>query len=402
MSTNKKILYIHQYFKTPDEPGGTRSYWFSIELIKNGYDVIMITSRPKQKKLIEKHIIDGIEVIYIKNFYSNNMGILRRMIAFFSFMIKSAWIALFQRDIHLVFATSTPLTVGIPALLMKWIRRVPYVFEVRDLWPEVPIQMGALRNPLLRKLALILEKSIYQNAIHIIALSPGMKDGVINKGIEASKVSMIPNMSKIDKFWQRPKNKLIAEKFNIDLKKMNVIHFGAMGKANGLEYILRSAEHLKNMGINSINFIFMGKGAVKKNMIFIIKEKSLTNVQIIDAQPMGVVSEIVNLCDVSMVPFANIPILQTNSPNKLFDSLSAGIPVIVNSAGWTKDLLEKYSCGVYVDPDNPQELADTLIKWSRRREKVLEMGRNSRELAEKVYDKSILSKKFVSIMDKLL
>jgi len=146
----------------------------------------------------------------------------------------------------------------------------------------------------------------------------------------------------------------------------------------------------------------MGKGAVKKNMIFIIKEKRLTNVQIIDAQPMGVVSEIVNLCDVSMVPFANIPILQTNSPNKLFDSLSAGIPVIVNSAGWTKDLLEKYSCGVYVDPDNPQELADTLIKWSRKREKVLEMGRNSRKLAEKVYDKSILSKKFVSIMDKLL
>jgi len=317
-------------------------------------------------------------------------------------MIKSAWIALFQRDIHLVFATSTPLTVGIPALLMRWIRRVPYVFEVRDLWPEVPIQMGALKNPLLRKLALMLEKTIYHNAIHIIALSPGMKDGVINKGIEASKVSIIPNMSKIDKFWQRTKNKLIAEKFNIDLKKMNVIHFGAMGKANGLEYILKSAERLKNMGINSINFIFMGKGAVKKNMIFIIKEKRLTNVQIIDAQPMGVVSEIVNLCDVSMVPFANIPILQTNSPNKLFDSLSAGIPVIVNSAGWTKDLLEKYSCGVYVDPDNPQELADTLIKWSRKREKVLEMGRNSRKLAEKVYDKSILSKKFVSIMDKLL
>jgi len=402
MSNNKKILYIHQYFKTPEEPGGTRSYWFSIELIKNGYDVIMITSRPKQKKLIEKQVIDGIEVIYIKNFYSNNMGILRRMIAFFNFMIKSAWIALFQRDIHLVFATSTPLTVGIPALLMRWIRRVPYVFEVRDLWPEVPIQMGALKNPLLRKLALMLEKTIYHNAIHIIALSPGMKDGVINKGIEASKVSIIPNMSKIDKFWQRTKNKLIAEKFNIDLKKMNVIHFGAMGKANGLEYILKSAERLKNMGINSINFIFMGKGAVKKNMIFIIKEKRLTNVQIIDAQPMGVVSEIVNLCDVSMVPFANIPILQTNSPNKLFDSLSAGIPVIVNSAGWTKDLLEKYSCGVYVDPDNPQELADTLIKWSRKREKVLEMGRNSRKLAEKVYDKSILSKKFVSIMDKLL
>jgi len=234
MSNNKKILYIHQYFKTPEEPGGTRSYWFSIELIKNGYDVIMITSRPKQKKLIEKQVIDGIEVIYIKNFYSNNMGILRRMIAFFNFMIKSAWIALFQRDIHLVFATSTPLTVGIPALLMRWIRRVPYVFEVRDLWPEVPIQMGALKNPLLRKLALMLEKTIYHNAIHIIALSPGMKDGVINKGIEASKVSIIPNMSKIDKFWQRTKNKLIAEKFNIDLKKMNVIHFGAMGKANGL------------------------------------------------------------------------------------------------------------------------------------------------------------------------
>ena len=129
-----------------------------------------------------------------------------------------------------------------------------------------------------------------------------------------------------------------------------------------------------------------------------VNNLSLSNVKFIDSQPMDVVSEIVNICDCSIVTFANIPILQTNSPNKLFDSLSAGKPIIVNSAGWTKDLVEKNKCGSFVDPTKPQELAELVIKWKKEPQLIKEFGANARKLAETVYDKSILSKQFVEII----
>ncbi|MEA2105555.1 MAG: glycosyltransferase family 4 protein [Bacteroidota bacterium] len=393
-----RILYIHQYFKTPSEPGGTRSYWFSRELIHNGFEVTVITSRTHQKRLFEKETVDGIHVIYIRNAYSNDMTIIRRMISFIKFMILSTWVSLCQKRINLVYATSTPLTIGIPALFLKWVKRKPFIFEVRDLWPEVPIQMGGLRNPLFKYMALALEKIIYQNARHIVTLSPGMKDGVLKRGIDEKKVSMIPNMSKIDKFWRREKNNQIAEIFNIDLNNFNLIHFGTMGRANGLEYIVNAANLIQKKGIFDVSFIFMGKGAIKEKLIKMKKEMKLSNIIFIEAQPMEIVSDVVNLCDVSIVPFVNLPILQTNSPNKLFDSLSAGIPVVVNSAGWTKDLVEENQCGVYVDPGKPEELVEKILTWKIHPALLVEMGSAARKLAEREYDKSILSKKFISII----
>lgn len=395
----KHLLYIHQYFKTPSEPGGTRSYWFSKELIQNHFDVTVITSRTNQKRLIEKEFVDGINILYIRNAYSNDMSIMRRMISFMNFMIISTWVSLRQKNIDLVFATSTPLTIGIPALFVKWFKQVPFIFEVRDLWPEVPIQMGGLRNPLFKRLALALEKIIYQNARHIVTLSPGMREGVLKRGIDEEKVSMIPNMSKIDKFWRREKNLKIAKEFHINLKNFNVIHFGTMGRANGLEYIIYAAEIIKKKGVNDVSFIFMGKGAIKKKLIRMVKDRELSNVVFIDAQPMNIVSEVVNLCDVSIVPFTSLPILQTNSPNKLFDSLSAGIPIIVNSSGWTKDLVEKNQCGAFVDPEKPEELAKKIMVWNKHPQLLIDMGKKARWLSEIKYDKSILCSKFVSIIE---
>ncbi len=209
---------------------------------------------------------------------------------------------------------------------------------------------------------------------------------------------MIPNMSKVEKFYKRENNLEVANKFSIDINQFNVIHFGTMGRANGLEYIVHAAAMLKKNGINDVRFIFLGKGAIKKKLQDMAAGFKLNNLLFIDAQPMEVVSELVNLCDVSLVPFTNLPILQTNSPNKLFDSLSAGIPIIVNSAGWTKDLVEQYNCGVFVDPTNPGELAKKLIEWREQPHLLVEMGKNARRLAENEYDVSILSALYVSVI----
>ncbi|MHA6727089.1 glycosyltransferase family 4 protein [Chryseobacterium sp. A301] len=390
-----KILYIHQYFVTPKEPGGTRSYWIAQELIRNGYNVTMITSSSKFDEKMKRVNVDGIDVIYVKEGYDQNMSVMKRLTAFMSFMYKASRIAIVEKDVDLVIATSTPLTIGIPALLLKWFKRIPYIFEVRDLWPEVPIQMGALNNTTIRRIALYLEKLLYKNARHVVALSPGMQHGVI-KYISKNKTSMIPNMAKINEFWPRVKDYQLIDQLGLEEKSFKIIHFGSLGIANGADTIIESAKILKDD--NSIEFLFVGGGSTEAQLIEECRLNELNNVKFLGKFSMSETSAIVNIADASIISFKNLPILYTNSPNKLFDSLSAGKPIIVNSAGWTKDIAEEFNCGVYVNPEKPQDLVEKIKYLQNHPEVVKEMGLNSRALAENKYDKSILTKEFVEVV----
>ncbi len=397
-----KIIYIHQYFVTPAEPGGTRSYWFAKELINSGHEVTMITSTNTSHPLPGRFNIDGINVIYVKNDYSNYFSPFRKIISFLKFFIKSILKASKEKQVDLVFATSTPLTVGAIALWLKRLKHWNYVFEVRDLWPEFPIQIGAIKNRLLIRILKRLEKNIYKNAEHIIALSPGMQNGILNCEIPKNKVSMIPNMSKPDIFYPRKISEKIAKDFLIDTSKFNVIHFGSMGVANGLTYIIETAKYLKTVGNEDIRFIFLGDGATQPTLKQLVNEYNLSSVCFLGNHEMSLTSEIVNCCDLSVVSFLNIPILYTNSPNKLFDSLSAGKPLVVNSAGWTKDLVEKNECGFYVNPNDPQDFADKLLKYKEEKILLKKWGENARSLSISSFDKSILTKRFVDIINSVL
>lgn len=391
-----KIVYIHQYFKTPREPGGTRSYWLSKEFIKNGHSVTMITTSSDITESEKRVNIDGIDVIYLKVPYDNAMSIFKRLMSFVKFMLRATVVAR-KQDADLVIATSTPLTVGLPALILKKKKKVPYFFEVRDLWPEVPIQMGALKNPVIKGMANWFEKLIYKNATHLIALSPGMAQGIHNKDVPYSRIATIPNMAKIDEFWQREKNTELMVKLGLKPESFKVIHFGAMGLANGLEYVIEAAKLLKNE--SDIEFIFLGGGSTETQL----KQKSvaegLTNIHFLGKHPMETTSEIVNACNVSLVSFLDIPILYTNSPNKLFDSLSAGKPIIVNSRGWTKQLVEDHNCGYYVNPSYPQDMVDKILHLKNNPSLVVELGLNSRKLAVEKYDKSILCAQFAELIN---
>lgn len=401
----KKILYINQYFKHPSEPGITRSYWIALELIKHGYEVTMLAHRNVQLKHIddaqpvEIQYVDGIKVIYIRNAYSNDMGVWARVWSFLKFMFKSTRYAIKEKDIDLVIATSTPLTVAFPALLRKLFKNTRYVFEVRDLWPEAPIQMGALKNSLLIWLLRKFEEITYKNAEHVVALSPGMQEGV-TKYIDREKTSMIPNMAKIDQFWPREKNVELMESMGLSKESFKAIYFGQMGRSNDIPFIVDAARKVHTNKKENIEFLFIGHGTMWNKANNIKNNEGLTNIHIFERKPMDEISEIVNFCDVALVTFSDIPILKTNSPNKLFDALSAGKPVIVNSNGWTKKMVEKYKCGFYVKSSD--ELVDVLKTLSYDHQLREEMGKNARNLAENKYDKSILCDQFAKKINKLI
>lgn len=396
------ILYVHQYFMTPEEDGATRSYWLARKLVEHGHRVIMITStNTLQHKEPAVCDIDGIKVVYVKNEYDNYFSKWRKVKSFLQFMYRSVRVAGKEKNIDLVFATSTPLTVGFVALYLKFRKKWKYVFEVRDLWPEFPIQIGVIRNKLLIALLRFFERKIYQKAEFVIALSPGMEDGVKATGIPAEKVCVIPNMSKPDLFFPREKSEEMMEKYFSGASKFRIVHFGAMGVANGLEYIVEAAKVLQKQGIEDVEFVLLGYGSTEPELKQMCRDYDLKNVTFLGPHNLYATSEIVNCCDASITSFKNLPILYTNSPNKLFDSLSAGKPVIVNSAGWTKQLVEENDCGFYVDPENPGDLAEKIRRYKEDTLLLRRWGENARRLSEQVYDKSILSEKFVRILERV-
>lgn len=393
------ILYIHQYFRTPEEPGGNRSYWIARELVRRGHQVTMITAT--SAKYPEAGVVDheGIRTVYVKNDYSNYMSAPRKILSFVNFVRLAIRAGKAQKDVDLVFATSTPLTVGYIALRLKKSRHWPFVFEVRDLWPRFPIEVGAIRNKLAIKWLKRLERRIYSESEFVIALSPGMQEGVIEAGTPAGKTAMIPNMSKPEAFFPHEPDPEVVASFGLDLSKFNVIHFGSMGRANGLEYIIRAARILQDRGDRDICFWFMGGGATEPSIRKMSEEWGLGNVRFLGRHKMSVVAEVVNCASASITTFRNLPVLQTNSPNKLFDSLAAGKPIIVNSAGWTKDLCEKEHCGFFVDPEQPEALADKLQHVKGDAALLKEWGANSRRLALEVFDQRILSGKVADVLE---
>jgi glycosyltransferase involved in cell wall biosynthesis len=395
-----KVLYIHQYFITPDEPGGTRSYWISKELVKRGHRVTVITAARKGLDLGDRDI-DGMHVIAVKNKYNNYMSATRKVWSFVNFIRQAIREAQKVKDVDIVYATSTPLTVGYIAMRLKKKRGWPYVFEVRDLWPEFPIQIGAIRNKLVIKYLRGMERKIYKNSEFVVALSPGMQDGVVAAGMPIEKTAMIPNMSKPDKFFPHEPNMEIVKQFGIDLEKFNVTYFGSMGKANGVQYIIEAARVLHEKGDDSIRFVFMGDGSTQPKIMKLAEEYGLNSVLFLGSHPMTVVSEVVNCCDLSITTFLPLPILKTNSPNKLFDSLSAGKPIAVNSAGWTKDLVEKEDCGFYVDAEKPEDLAEKLLEIKDDKALLERWGKNSRRLSLEEFDKEILSGRVADMLEKV-
>lgn len=392
-----RVLYFHQYFKLPTEPGGTRSYWIAKELVNRGIKVTMIASKELKGCKMLKCKVDDIDIIYLNVPYSQSMSLLVRIRSWLKYAILSLIESRNHRNVDLAIATSTPLTIGLPVLFLKIFRGIPYIFEVRDLWPEVPIQMGAIKNKQFIYFLELFEKIIYQNSCHIVALSPGMADGV-KKYNGLPGISMIPNMSKVDVFFPRDIDKSLYQELGLNENTFKIVHFGAMGKANGVQSILESAKLM--LDYPEIEFILIGGGSEERELQNFCLANGLKNVIFLGRYPMSKLSDIVNICDVSLVSFSDIPILYTNSPNKLFDSLSAGKPILVNSAGWTKDLVEKHNCGFYYDPGDPASLVTIVNSMFQNRATLKTMGANSRELALTKYDKSILTKQFADLVTK--
>ncbi|MCS6824142.1 MAG: glycosyltransferase family 4 protein [Cytophagaceae bacterium] len=382
-----KILYLHQYFRTPQQGGAIRSYHIAKAMIAYGHKVEMITSW--NHRYYHREEVEGIIVHYLPVFYENNLKTIGRIVSFVKFMIKAYRKALSVSDVDICYATSTPLTIGLIALALKKKKNIPYVFEVRDLWPEAPIQMRVIRNFFLKKILFRMEKRIYQGAERIIALSPGIEAG-IRKVVPHKKVVMIPNMSDTDFFIMEEKKEDLAEKYHVH-GAFVVSYFGSVGKANHLDFMLDAALACKKSLADKVKFIIAGRGSEYEKIKDRVKSQLADTVYLFPHVDKVKIKELMNVSDAVYISFANVPVLETCSPNKFFDGLAAGKICITNTAGWIKELIEKHELGFYHSPREPESFVQKINPYVQNTELCNEHKKNARHLAESQFDKKYLT-----------
>lgn len=395
------ILYIHQYFATPNGTIVTRAYEFSRLWTVRGHKITMLTTtacltpedlRNATGKFLRKFNVEGINVLAFNIAYSQKMSSLRRYSAWLAFLLVSMIMTLFIKNVDIIYARSTPLTVGIPAVVAKWLRKIPFVFEVTDQWPEIPIEMGVIKNRIMIRLLLWLEKTIYKHSDSIIACSPGMSDGIrkvmARNKLQGKAITMIPNFSETTFYRPDIEGSAIRKKYGWG-DKLVFLHAGTMGKANSLDFIIEAAGKVRHK--DDIHFVLIGDGSEKTLLAQRVGRKGLKNIEFLDPVPKMKLPEIIAACDVSMVIFANYPILEHNSANKFFDSLSAGKPVLLNYSGWQRKILEDNTAGYGCDLCNIDEFVEKVLYLDSHRDKLSKMGQNARIVAIEQFDRNRLA-----------
>jgi glycosyltransferase involved in cell wall biosynthesis len=404
------ILYIHQHFATPAGCTGTRSYEFARRWVKAGHKVTLIAGHydigglQMDKAFSLKQTIEGINVVVVGTKYSNKQSHLRRITSFLSFCLLSIYVGLRTKGVDVIYASSTPLTVGIPAMVIKWAKHIPFVFEVRDQWPEIPIELGIIINRFLIKILLWLEKTIYKNCSSIVALSPGQADGIRavltpdsrNRGLTEEKpIIVIPNSCDIDLFRPVIDGSAVRQRMGWG-NKLVLLHTGAMGKVNGLDFVIDAAERLKEH--SDIMFVLIGDGNQKPFLESRVKELGLTNVEILSSVPKQELPEFYAAADMGLVIIGNFPIIEHNSANKFFDSLSAGKPVLLNYSGWQRKILEGNEAGLGCDLFNLDQFVEKVLYLNSHRKQIEQMGQNARRVAVEKFNRDQIAKQALELI----
>ena len=400
------ICYIHQHFSSRKGATGTRSYEMGQRLIAAGHRVTMICgasdvtsgSFGELRERVNEQEVDGIRVLVIAEPYANKMSFARRALAFARFA-NTATNLVKKVNADLVFATSTPLTVGIPGMKGSRSLRRPFVFEVRDLWPELPIAMGIVKNPLIKWYLRNLEKRIYHSAKHIIALAPGIRDGICRTGYPEAQTSLIPNAADLD-LWQPSTDRTADPRFG-SADELRLVFTGAHGMANGLDSVLDAAAVLKKRGEKGIRFVFIGQGKLRDALMERSRREGLDGLTTwIELMPKNELARLLPQFDVGMMILKNVPAFYYGtSPNKFFDYIASGLPVLNNYPGWLAGMIQRTGCGVVVPPDDAHAFADACIRLRERLGELKAMGLRGRKLAEEEFSRDKLGAQFVRTLE---
>lgn len=392
------VAVFLQHYHTPDCPTAARPYAL-VERLARNHEVTVITTRTwEDDRLSYQHpwIPSGVRLVRFDVAYDNAMTTTERLRAFLDYAVRAVRYGLRMSPPDLIIGSSTPLTAAMAAATVAHVRDLPWIFEVRDLWPAFPIQMGAL-PPGLSHLLTGLEWLLYRYADHVVTVSPDMEQHIRTVASSAS-VSTIrygTNVQYVSEISAGQKEEL-RNRFSLD-RQFLVLYAGTLGRANAIPTTLKAAKRLSDRPDVLVGFA--GRGFHNSTVQRAARRHD--HIRLIDPLPYPEALALFSLADLSLVPFLDRPVLAANAPSKFYDSLSTGTPVVVTNPGWTKRFVERYECGWYVPPESPTALASRIRRVLNDPDHVEDAGQNARAVAEEKFDRGDILRQYARLVEKV-
>ncbi len=399
-----KILFITDNFPPEVNAPANRTYEHCKEWVKQGSQVTIITCAPNfphgkvykgyKNKLYQKEQMDGIQVIRVWSFITKNARLRRRILDYFSFAFCAFWVGLFQKQ-NIIIATSPQFFTTWAAWGISKIRKTPWIFELRDLWPESIKSVGVMKqNNILSWLEKI-ELGLYKDADKVIAVSPAFKSNLINRGIRSEKINIITNGVNLTRFNKCRKNSKLLT--SLDLHGKFILgYIGTHGMAHNLDFIIQSISFIKDP---SIHFLFIGDGAMKKKVVSLSKKKQLINVTFLDSITQNDVPRYLSIIDVSLVPLKKSETFKAVIPSKIFEAAGMQKPILLGVEGQAKEIIEQYDAGLCYEPENQLDF-HMKLQDIRMNTRYAELQKGCAKLALD-YNRKTLSRNMLTIVQNL-
>jgi glycosyltransferase involved in cell wall biosynthesis len=401
------ILLIHQAFAAINEPGGTRHHEIARYLVKQGHQVTIITSLVsyltgensggKTRWVTRENSEPGITILRAYTYAALHRSFFHRLLSFFSFMFSSFFIGLGVKQVSVVWGTTPPIFQGWTAWLLSRLKRVPFMFEVRDLWPAFAIAVGVLKNKILIGMSEWLERFLYRHADAMVVNSPGFIDHVSQRG--AKNLTLVENGVDVSMFDLTENGAAFRKTHHLE-NKFIALYAGAHGISNNLGVILESAAITRDDP--QIAYVFVGDGKEKNNLIEEAKANELDNVLFLPSVPKSEMNAVLAAADACIAILKPIEMYKTTYPNKVFDYMAAAKPVLLLIDGVIRQVVEEAQCGIFVEPGDPQALADQLKIMHNNVDNTKRMGKNGREFVEEHFNRSVLAAKMEKVFYSLV
>jgi glycosyltransferase involved in cell wall biosynthesis len=401
------ILFFTDNFPPEVNAPASRTFEHCCEWVKRGHKVTVITGAPNfptgrvfdgyRNRLRWRETMEGIEVIRVWTYVTSNEGFLKRILDYVSFMISAVPASVGVRDVDVIVATSPQLFTPCAAYLASLFKRRPFVFELRDLWPESIRAVGAMKNSRILDLLEQLELFLYRRAAHVVTVTHAFKKNLIDRGIAAEKISVTTNGADLCRFRPIPRDEALAARLGLTGKTV-VGYVGTHGMAHALDTILRAAERLKRVpAARDMRFMFLGDGAEKTSLKTMAAESRLDNVVFVDSVPRSEVVRYWSLVDLALIHLKRTPLFETVIPSKLFECMAMGLPILHGVAGESARIVTRERCGVLFQPENSDELADWILELASNPVRRQQLSQCGREAATR-YDRSVLAAQMLQVL----
>jgi glycosyltransferase involved in cell wall biosynthesis len=402
------ILFLTHYFPPEVNAPASRTHENAKRWVKEGHQVTVITCAPNhpqgilypgyRNRWFQMEIMDGIHVLRIKTFLSANRGVKRRILNYLSYMFSAILFCPLVRHADVAVSTSPQFFCGGAGYIVARIKRIPWVLEIRDLWPESIIAVGAIKNRRVVDLLEGIESFLYRKADHVIALTQAFKKHIIKRGVADDRISVVTNGADLDRFRPYPRLNGFREAHHLE-DKFLLSYVGTHGMAHGLSSVLRAARRLQHR--RDIVFLLVGDGAERRSLLKTKSKMGLENVLMLPQQPKEMMPAIIAASDVCMVLLKDTPLFRTVIPSKIFEAMAMQRAIILGVKGESQTIIETGRCGICVEPESDLELAETAMKLADDRQLTNQLGNKGLEFVHKHYNRDALAADCLGILTRI-